>query len=49
VQVAISDIEDVGKNVRDIERIESFYNINKMIERSLNIIKDSRKRAALTL
>ncbi|KAI9331914.1 hypothetical protein BD770DRAFT_333465 [Pilaira anomala] len=39
VQVAISDIEDVRKNVCEIERIESFYNINKMIQKSLDILK----------
>lgn len=43
VQVAISDIEDVRKNVCDIERIESFYNINKMIAKSIEIINKSKK------
>lgn len=41
VEIAISDIEDVRKNVCDIERIESFYNINKMIERSIQILHNS--------
>lgn len=41
VQIAISDMEDVGKNVRDLEYIESFYNISKMIEKSLDILKNS--------
>lgn len=43
VDIAISDIQDVRKNVCDIERIESFYNINKMIEQSMNILKNSKK------
>lgn len=43
VDIAISDIQDVRKNVCDIERIESFYNINKMIESSINILKNSKK------
>lgn len=42
VQVAILDIEDVRKNVCDIERIESFYNITKMIEKSLDILRQRR-------
>ncbi|GAA5807046.1 hypothetical protein MFLAVUS_000396 [Mucor flavus] len=42
VQVAILDIEDVRKNVCDIERIESFYNITKMIEKSLDILRQQR-------
>jgi hypothetical protein len=43
VDVAILDIQDVRKNVCDIERIESFYNINKMIKLSINILKNSKK------
>ncbi|KAI7891065.1 uncharacterized protein EV154DRAFT_538127 [Mucor mucedo] len=44
VQVAISDIEDVRKNVCDIERIEAFYNINKMIAKSIEIINKSKRK-----
>lgn len=44
VEIAISDIEDVRKNVCDIERIESFYNMNKMIERSIQILNKSNSR-----
>ncbi|KAI9470635.1 MAG: hypothetical protein EXX96DRAFT_364038 [Benjaminiella poitrasii] len=38
VKTAVSDIEDIKKNLDDIERIESFYNMNKMIQKTLKII-----------
>lgn len=39
VDVATSDIEDVRKSICDIERIESFYNMTKMIEKTILLIK----------
>lgn len=49
VQVAISDIEDVRKNICDIERIESFYNINKMILKSIEIVNKSKTKGQLII
>ncbi|RCH91828.1 hypothetical protein CU098_009008 [Rhizopus stolonifer] len=42
VAIAILDIKDVRKNVCDIEQIDSFYNISKMIEQSLDIIQSKQ-------
>lgn len=42
VDIAVSDIEDVRKNVADLERLESFYNMNQMIQKSLSILKESK-------
>lgn len=41
VDIAISDIEDVRKNVAELERLESFYNMNQMIQASLKILQDT--------
>jgi hypothetical protein len=43
VDIAVSDIEDVRKNVADLERLESFYNINHMIQQSIRILKNDTK------
>ncbi|KAI7899708.1 uncharacterized protein BX663DRAFT_520104, partial [Cokeromyces recurvatus] len=38
VNIAVSNIIDVKKSLNDIEHIESFYNINKMIQKSMKLI-----------
>ena len=39
VETAILDIEDVRKNVCELEQIESFFNISQMIEQSIASVK----------